>query len=95
MVKVMTMVTATTMVMMTTMVTVPTMVSMMTMVTATTMVTMRTMVTVTTMVTVQNFAFVSIIEKRTLNNAQIYYHVDQCDTDIFCFIVILSAFRRN
>ena len=81
-----------------TMVTVTTMVTVMTMVTMTTMVTVMTMVTVQmTMVTIHNSAFVSIIdlEKKTLNNAQIYYHVDQCDTDIFCFIVVLSSFRRN
>ena len=84
------------MVTMTTMVTAATMVTMTTMVTVTIMETMTTMVTVQmTMMTMHNFAFVSIIAKKKFNNAQIYYHVDQCDSYIFCFIVVLSSFRRN
>ena len=59
------------------------MVTMSTMVTAQTMVTMTTMVKAPSMVTMK------------FNNAQIYYDVYQCDSYIFCFIVVLSSFWRN
>ena len=85
MVKVTTMLTMTTMVTMSIMVTVPTMVTKTTMLTATTMVIVQM-----TMVTMHNVACVSITEKKKFNNAHIYYHVNQFDSYISCFIVVLS-----